>query len=216
MQPLVPLRARVNTFEEGSELSVAECQPLTRAELRRQNIKHVARRLFIEHGFHRTGIALIAKTSGVAVQQLYRDFSAKEDIIAAIVDEDCRRFADIVALERALAEDDRDAVRKWLISGVCRRDAEDDRLFLEIAAESTRNERVKSIFTKIRLSMADNISRAFAGLTGHRIVQDSHRIAAEAYMIASLGAVCTRALQDDDIHAPSAKLLSCLIDSNIC
>ncbi|RZM06398.1 MAG: TetR/AcrR family transcriptional regulator, partial [Sphingomonas sp.] len=38
----------------------------------------MARRLFVEHGFHSTGIALIAKESGVAVQQLYRDFPSKE------------------------------------------------------------------------------------------------------------------------------------------
>jgi AcrR family transcriptional regulator len=212
MAPLAAMLQCVNTFQEGYELTVAECQPFTRAELRRQNIKHVARRLFIEHGFHRTGIALIAKGSGVAVQQLYRDFPAKEDIIAAIVEEDCRRFADLAALEVALAEDDREMVRRWLMSCVSRKDAEDDRLFLEIAAESTRNDRIKSIFTKVRSAMSDNIAKALAGLTGDRIVRDDHRIAAEAYMIALIGSACTRALSDEDIHTPSQKLLLCLID----
>lgn len=198
--------------QEGFELPVADCQFSTRAELRRQNIKQVARRLFIEHGFHRTGIALIAKVSGVAVQQLYRDFPAKEDIIAAIVEEDCGRFADLASLELALARDDRAALRIWLESAVCRRNAEDDRLFLDIAAESTRNPRIKAIFTAVRSSMSENIAKAFAGLTGESTVQDRHRIAAEAYIIASTGSACARVLHDDDIAPASSKLLSCLMN----
>jgi AcrR family transcriptional regulator len=212
MQPLAAMLQCVNKVQERCELPVAQCLPPTRAELRRQNIKQVARRLFIEHGFHRTGIALIAKASGIAVQQLYRDFPAKEDIIAAIVEEDCRRFADIATLEQALAEEDRAGVRNWLMSATCRRCAEDDRLFLEIAAESTRNARIQSIFADARSAMSGMIAKAFAGLTGERIVQDSHRLSAEAYLIASMGFACTRALHQDDIALASKRLLSCLID----
>ena len=51
-----------------------------------------ARKLFIENGFHGTGVAQIAARSGIKVGQIYRDFSSKEDIIAAIVNSDCRSF----------------------------------------------------------------------------------------------------------------------------
>ncbi len=215
MQPLVASCACVNKLQKGRELPFAECLSLTRAELRRQNIKQVARRLFVEHGFHRTGIALIAKTSGVAVQQLYRDFPAKEDIIAAIVEEDCGRFANLAALELALTQEDREAVRNWLISAVTRCDPEGDRLFLEIAAEAARNERIRSIFSNVRTAMLSNMSRAFAGLTGHSVALDHHRMLAESLLIASMGSVCVRALHGYESPDSSIKLISCLIDGEV-
>ncbi|RZF65526.1 TetR/AcrR family transcriptional regulator [Sphingomonas populi] len=172
----------------------------------------MARQLFIERGFHATGIALIAKLSGVAVQQLYRDFPSKEDIIAAIVAEDCDRFADLATLNSALADDDRGGLRKWLESAASRKDNENDRLFLEIAAEASRNERIHSIFSDIRRLMSDNISRAFAGLAGSDTVQDEHRLLSEAFMIVTIGSTCTRALHQADTHLAGTKLISCLID----
>jgi AcrR family transcriptional regulator len=194
-------------------LPTAECLLPSRAELRRQNIKAVARILFIEHGFHATGIALIAKVSGVAVQQLYRDFPAKEDIIAAIVGEDCKRFANLTALDLALGNDDREGVRDWLTSAPSRKDKEADRLFLEIAAEASRNDRIYSIFYDARQMMSDNVSRAFAGLTGRAAVDNRHRLLAEAFMIISTGSVFTRTLHGQDIQMATAKLASCLVDS---
>lgn len=193
-------------------MSIVECSRLSRAELRRQNIKEVARRLFVEHGFHATGIALIAKESGVGVQQLYRDFPAKEDIIAAIVEEDCNRFADLGTLNAALAVANRDGVRTWLMSATCRQDAVGDRLFLEIAAEASRNDRIHSIFSDVRQTMSDNISRAFAGLMGSSAAGEEHRVLAEAFMIISVGSLCTRTLHGKPVDLASNKLISCLID----
>lgn len=188
------------------------CLP-TRADLRRHNIKEVARRLFIEHGFHATGIALIAKASGVAVQQLYRDFPAKEDIIAAIVEADCERFADLATLDAALAAEDRKGVRDWLASTTCRKDKEGDRLFLEIAAEASRNSRIAAILACVRQTMFDNISRAFAGMTGSSVVTDEHRLLAESFMIVSIGSIYTRTMHSGFVEPASRNLLSCLIDN---
>ena len=47
-----------------------------KALLRREKIVSAARRLFIANGFHATGVAQIAKESGIAVGQIYRDFSS--------------------------------------------------------------------------------------------------------------------------------------------
>jgi AcrR family transcriptional regulator len=193
-------------------VSNAECPPLSRAELRRQNIKEVARRLFVEHGFHSAGIALIARESGVAVQQLYRDFPSKEHIIAAIVEEDCKRFADLGTLDAALAAGNREGVRAWLSSATCREDAVGDRLFLEIAAEASRNDRVNAIFSDVRQTMFANISRAFAGLTGSAVVGEEHRLLADAFMIISIGSLCTRTLHGKPVDMASNKLVACLID----
>ena len=189
-----------------------DCTAPTRAELRRSTIKEVARRLFVENGFHATGIAAIAKESGVAVQQLYRDFPSKEDIIAAIVAADCERIADQETLNTALTQRDRAGIINWLVSTPCRKDECGDRLFLEIAAEAARNERIRAIFLEVRAEAFRNISRAFAGLTGSDVVEEEHRTLAQAFMIISLGSVCARTLHQEAVKPASDRLIECLID----
>ena len=55
-------------------LGVGGCAALgrSRAQQRRDKVVDVARRLFASQGFHATGMAQIAKESGVAVGQIYR------------------------------------------------------------------------------------------------------------------------------------------------
>lgn len=192
-------------------MSKIACLSPTRAELRRNMIKEVARRLSVENGFHATGIAAIAKESGVAVQQLYRDFPSKEDIIAAIVAADCERITDQEALNTALARRDRDGIIAWLATTPCRKDESDDRLFLEIAAEAARNERIRAIFLNIGIEASESISRAFAGLMGSDVVEDDHRTLAQAFMIISMGSICTRTLHQENVKPASDKLIQCLI-----
>lgn len=199
-------------LERGSTVSNTKCSPPTRAELRRHNIKEVARRLFVENGFHATGIAAIAKESGVAVQQLYRDFPSKEDIIAAIVAADCERIADQNTLNTALSNRDREGIVAWLVGTPCRKDEAGDRLFLEIAAEAARNDRIRAIFLEVRERAFENISRAFAGLMGSDVVQDEHQTLAQAFMVISLGSVCARTLHQENVKPASDRLITCLID----
>ena len=85
-----------------------------RATLRRQRITEAARKLFITNGFHATGVAQIAKESGVAVGQIYRDFEAKEDIVAQIVEGDAKKFVLRETLQRAISENDSAAVWAWI------------------------------------------------------------------------------------------------------
>lgn len=121
--------------------------PKNKTAVRRERVIDAARKLFIDNGFHATGIAQIAKGSGVAVGQLYRDFAAKEDIVAAIVDTDCRTFMAADSLQLAIDEGDEVQVRDWIRQFVQSEDEIDDgRLFAEIIAEAGRNERIAAIF----------------------------------------------------------------------
>ncbi len=194
-------------------MSVVTCPSPSRADLRRENIKGVARRLFIENGFHATGIALIAKESGVAVQQLYRDFPAKEDIIAAIVEEDCERYADLATLDAALIDQDRHGIRKWLTSAPCGKDQDADQLFLEIFAEASRNPRINSIVSNVRRTMFENVSRAFAGLDGSPVVSEQHFLLAEALMIVSSGSICARSLKGKSVDLVCNMLVEQLLNT---
>ncbi|WP_244624570.1 TetR/AcrR family transcriptional regulator [Sphingomonas sp. So64.6b] len=124
----------------------------TRAELRRRKILDCASKLFVDHGFHATGVAQISALSGVAVGQIYRDFASKEDIVVAIVQDDCAEFMAHDVLKEAIDRGDRVAVRDWLhqfVSPKPERDDDGGRLFAEIIAESSRNERIAGIFSGI-------------------------------------------------------------------
>ncbi|MGP7796066.1 helix-turn-helix domain-containing protein [Sphingomonas sp. CLY1604] len=147
-----------------------------------------ARKLFIENGFHATGIAQIARESGVAVGQLYRDFSAKEDIVAAIVDTDCRSFMAAEALRLAIQQGDEVAVRDWIRQFVLPEDDLDDsRLFAEIMAEAGRNSRIAAIFdathNDVRILMLD----ALAMLAPGEALADKRVALADTILTMSLG-----------------------------
>ncbi len=203
--------------------------PLNKAELRRRQVTEAARKLFIANGFHATGIAQIAKESGVAVGQLYRDFAAKEDIVAAIVNTDCRAFMAADSLRLAIEEGAEEKVREWIRQFVVPDDDEDGgRLFAEIVAEAARNERVAAIFCEInddvralmlealdmlapgddlaerRAAMADTILTMSLGLMHHHLIRPSAPLAT---LVESLTTIINReidALQDAP-HSPARR-----------
>ena len=117
-----------------------------RAAERRKQVLDTARNLFIENGFHGTGVAQIADASGVKVGQIYRDFSSKEDIIAAIAFADLSQFLEEAALATAIERGDIGAVREWILSFVkYEEDIDGYRLMPEIMAESSRNPRIAQL-----------------------------------------------------------------------
>jgi AcrR family transcriptional regulator len=133
-----------------------------RAVERRQRLIDAARALFAEHGFHGAGIAQIATRSGIKVGQIYRDFTCKEDIVAAIVEADLADFLAEDALRRAIDDGDAAALRMWISDLVLNTASRDDAPLLpEIMAESSRNERVAAI---LRCADARIRSRLLAAL----------------------------------------------------
>ncbi len=143
----------------------SDLSPLpSRADLRRQRVLDAARALFIEHGFHRTGVALIEEASGVKVAQIYRDFTSKEDIIAAISRVDVGDWLE-KGIASAVAAGDSLAIREWvrrfvspeLTTGQCR-------ILTEIAAEAGRNERIAEVFREIDARARASLAKALAVL----------------------------------------------------
>ena len=133
----------------------------SRADTRKQKLLDASRKLFIEHGFHATGIAQIAKDSGVAVGQIYRDFSSKEAIVAALVNADCTQFLQTETLQRAITAGDRKEVLAWLLRFIeGDGDLDTSRLFAEVMAESSRNPRIAGIFTVLQQDLRKTLSSA--------------------------------------------------------
>ena len=152
-----------------SETDLVECRA-SRAVERRGRIAGAARRLFMEKGFHGTGVAQIAAESGVKVGQLYRDFASKEEIVAEIVQTHVGLFLDEEGLHDAVQRQDAVAARRWLSrfleddgrddEGAC----EDCSIFAEIHAEASRNARIAAIVRDTDARVRTNIATALGVL----------------------------------------------------
>lgn len=76
----------------------------TRLAERRDHIVETAAVLFIEKGFHQTGMRDIAGRAGISLGNLYNHFKGKEEIIAAIADVEAEALDPILEpLEQAEA-----------------------------------------------------------------------------------------------------------------
>jgi AcrR family transcriptional regulator len=188
----------------------------SRADLRRRKLIETARMLFIQNGFHATGIAQIARESGIAVGQIYRDFSAKEEIVAALVEEDCGQFMDVGTLDAAIGDGDSDAVRAWLRHFVDPDDDRDgDRMFAEIVAEASRNERIAAIFVGLQDRYRSNLLAALEILAPGEEVADRRATLADTIMTLSIGLLHHRLIRPTlDTPALTAALRA-LIDREV-
>lgn len=136
-----------------------------RADARRQHLLDVARKLFIDNGFHQTGVAQIASVSGIKVGQIYRDFQSKEEIIAAITEADVTAWLEEDVLSRAVADSDLDAIRAWIRRfGKYEEPVSECRMMAEIIAESGRNERIAEIHQAVDLRMRNCLAAALVAL----------------------------------------------------
>lgn len=133
---------------------------------RRQKVIDAARRLFVCKGFHNTSVAQIAECSGIFVGQIYRDFSSKDEIIAAIALHDVSRVLNLNALENAIAADDRPALQRWILEFVSAdENIEVYELVPEIMAEALRNPKIARLLEDIGGKARMAIGKALATLT---------------------------------------------------
>lgn len=189
----------------------------SRAEERRARILSAARQLFIQYGFHASGVARIAADSGVKVGQLYRDFACKEDIVAELVRADVVEFLDEPALRAAVEARDFALVRAWIARFLEEdpNDVSSYALFAETFAEATRNDRVGAIVREIDALVRDNILRALVALApgDHRAARRSEL----ADFILAVGhGVLFRKISDPDVHhAELSRYIGYLIDGEL-
>lgn len=187
-----------------------------RAAERRTRLIEAARLSFAELGFHGAGIARIATRSGIAVGQIYRDFSCKEDIVAAIVEADLADFLAEDALRRAIGEGDAGAVRGWLANLVLHKaNREDAPLLPEIMAESSRNERIAGILRSADVRIRSNLLAALQALLPSP-AQAEDLVAAADLILTVMTGLCCRdlaSLQTD--RALMASRVQAVIDREI-
>lgn len=192
------------------------CGRLDRAGLRRRALIDTARRLFIDNGFHATGIAQIARDSGIAVGQIYRDFDSKEAIVAALVQGDCAKMMRADELRAAIDAGCVEQVRAWLHDFM---EPDDDlggnKMFAEIVAESARNARIAAIFTDLDDTLRANILAALALLAPGPNLQARREVLADAVATISLGMLHHRLMRPALDIAPLVLTFRTILDEQI-
>jgi len=112
-------------------------QPTERALAQRERILCAAERCFARRGFHAASIADIAGTADMSAGLIYRYFANKNAIVRAIIERQLVEGADLI--DRARAPGDLADLVMYAFDHWSRRDEWSAALFLEIAAESTRD-----------------------------------------------------------------------------
>lgn len=136
-----------------------------RSAARRRHLLESARTLFVEKGFHQTGMAQIANASGIAVGQIYRDFANKEAIIAAICEADLTAWLEEDVLEAAVDAGDSAAIRSWINRIATNEPPEEDRrLMCELLAEVGRNPSIAIINRKADARLRISLEAALLSL----------------------------------------------------
>lgn len=190
--------------------------PPSRAELRREHLLETARALFIEHGFHQTGMAQISTASGIKVGQIYRDFESKEDIIAAICERDVAAWLEEDILATAVKAGDIRAVRDWL-DRFLRSDepVEECRLMSEIVAESGRSARIAELNTTIDRKVRDSLSAALTAISPHDDRSDARDSLTDFILALGLGIMMRRTFDPELKVEPLFRYVSAVVDERI-
>lgn len=152
---------------------ITEKPRAARSVARRQHLLDTARNLFVERGFHQTGMAQIASASGIAVGQIYRDFANKEAIVAAICEADISAWLEEENLKAAVASGDSQATRDWIERVIMDEPTCDERrLMCELLAEVGRNASIAELSENARMRVRSNLGTALAALAPQAATTD--------------------------------------------
>lgn len=140
---------------------------------KRAQILRAAEALFVEHGFHQTGIAAICRAVDMSPGALYRYFASKPEMIRALIEEE---QADAAALFDRVqgAKAFRPALVRALEDTIRVVSAEDyGRLALDIAAEGQRDPDVAAMLATTQDILRERLARLI------REAQDGGQVASQ-------------------------------------
>lgn len=183
-----------------------------RAGARRQTLIDAARALFVKRGFHQTGMAELAAASGIKMGQIYRDFGSKDDIIAAICEQDISLLLSDVRLFDDARIGGPQALRTWIEDYIDHQPGLDQcRMMTEIAAEAGRNPRVALILVDLESRLLGKLDSTLNALTNGQIdPADRKRIVTIMFAL-NLGLMTQRAAQPDHDAKNTMRAMMALI-----
>jgi len=186
-----------------------------RADQRRRHLLGVARRLFVEQGFHQTGVAQIATESGIKVGQIYRDFESKEAIIAAICEMDVAAWLEEDVLAAAVQQNDLPAIRAWLARFSQSEDTEEYRLVAEIMAEAGRNERIAESYRALDNRVVERLSAALIAISPPHTDPAAVDALAQLIMTFGVGMASRRIVHGEASSQEASRLLDRILSSEM-
>ena len=196
-------------------LQCGNAKRASRVDERRRHLLDVSRALFVEHGFHQTGVAQIAAASGIKVGQIYRDFASKEDIIAAMAEVDIADFLDEASLRVAVESKDALAIRAWVDRFVSIDDTvEECRMFTEILAEVGRNPRIADIHRRIDCRMRQCLAAALEALAPASPASEREALS-DLIMVLGMGMMIRRVIDPARDWAVIARRIGGIVDATL-
>lgn len=119
-----------------------------RKALTRDLLLDAGAKVFARRGFHGASVEEIAEEAGFSTGALYSNFSGKEDLFLALLDEeiaeDVRKYGDIFERARDLDEQARGGADEWMRE--LQRDPEHFALFIEFWAYAARDPELRRRF----------------------------------------------------------------------
>lgn len=180
--------------------------------VKRDVILRAARKCFVQHGFHATGMAEICVAAGMSAGNLYRYFPNKAAIITAIADETRNRIMPFYEKLESY-EDPVEGIVQIILHSVNEFGQESiGRLWVEILGESSRNEEMRKLCIafdqKIRNSLKKLLRRA---VKANRRLAKMDIEAASVWLIALLDGAIARVSLEPHVDLP--RILSTLAAS---
>ncbi len=180
--------------------------PTDRTLARRQQVLDAAAECFGRRGFHAASMAEIAKTAGMSPGHIYNLFQNKDDIIAAIVEQDC---AEVVQRITELQQED-DVLQVLLAETHSAFDEStkvaDAALKLEILAEACRNPALAAVLQRSQALIYDKAQDLIRQTLGPRAQEvPATEIGARAMMLGALfNGLTSMSVRQPELHEMSA------------
>lgn len=167
---------------------------------RRRQILDAAAACFARDGFHRTSMQDIVRESGISAGLVYRYFTGKDDIIAAIVTEWHEQREALLGGTRASPGGNLTAAYLDLLRSVGRPESRADlRLGVQVWAEAVRNPRIREVVRDGTDGPRLHAARAIGPvLDGSGIDPDAlARVLVAIYQGLALQSACDETLDND-------------------
>lgn len=153
---------------------------------RRRQILEAAMFCFARRGFHRTSMHDISAEAGISVGLIYRYFTSKEKVIAALADEHKKDIAEL--LERAGAAPSLlEAMEILFTSHCCERSPQIISAFVvDLFAEASRNPQVAKVVRNVVKAKSDGVADLIARSPEARHITpglDPHEVAAMIFAV---------------------------------
>lgn len=178
-----------------SSVSSAACSP--RAEIRRAQVLEAAQACFQEFGFYGASISRICRVAGMSPGHVYHYFRNKEEIVAAIVEQDVARILDFHERMRNAANVTQ-TLRDVVAEGVHRAlEPSEVALKLEILAEAARNPRVAELVQAADRRMRESLVVTLRALGSERETEELYNCI--DIMAAMFDGLMTRGVRNPEV-----------------